>query len=74
MREIGRRPFAPPPPPGVSEVLIDYGTGELVTPGCGDPVAVSVPNDTRLAVRPGCGVRTRNLAERALDWLKRLGN
>ncbi len=74
MREIGRRPFAPPPPPGMSGVLIDYGTGELVTPGCGDPVAVSVPNDTRLAVRPGCGVRTRNLAERALDWLKRLGN
>jgi penicillin-binding protein 1B len=74
MREIGGRPFDPPSPPGMSALLVDYGTGELVTPGCGDPVAVSVPDDTRLAVRPGCGVRTRNLAERALDWLKRLGN
>jgi penicillin-binding protein 1B len=72
MGEIGGRPFDPPAVPGMAEVLIDYDTGELVTAGCGDPVAVPVPEDTRLAVRAGCGVRTRNLAERALDWLKGL--
>jgi penicillin-binding protein 1B len=72
MREIGGRSFDPPAVPGMAEVLIDYDTGELVTAGCGDPVAVPVPEDARLAVRAGCGVRSKNLAERALDWLKRL--
>ena len=72
MAGIDGRSFDPPPVPGLVEVLVDYGSGELVTEGCGDPVALPVPEDARLGVRPGCGVRTRNLAERALDWLKKL--
>jgi hypothetical protein len=74
MAEAGATDFRPPPVAGLAEVLIDFGTGELVGAGCGDPVRVPVPEDARLPVRADCGIETRNLAERALDWLKRLGN
>jgi penicillin-binding protein 1B len=74
MAEAGATDFRPPPVAGLAEVLIDFGTGELVSAGCGDPVRVPVPEDARLPVRAACGIETRNLAERALDWLKRLGN
>ena len=73
MADAAATGFQPPPVAGLAEVLIDYESGELVSAGCGDPVRVPVPEDARLPVRPDCGIETRNLAERALDWLKRIG-
>ena len=72
MRETPAGVDVPAVVPGLAEVLIDYGTGQLVTADCGDPVMVPVPEDARLPVRAGCAVKSRSLVERARDWLRGL--
>jgi penicillin-binding protein 1B len=71
---IGGSGYRPPQIEGLVDVWVDMGTGELVTETCGDPVRLALPEETRLPVNQGCGPSDTNLAERVLDWLKRLGS
>ena len=71
---IGGSGYRPPQIEGLVDVWVDMGTGELVTETCGDPVRLALPEETRLPVNQGCGPPDTNLAERVLDWLKRLGS
>jgi penicillin-binding protein 1B len=71
---FGGAGYQPPQLQGLVDVWVDMGTGELVTETCGDPVRLTLPAETRLPVRQSCGPADSNLAERALDWLKRLGD
>jgi penicillin-binding protein 1B len=74
VREIGGSGFKRSQMDGVVDVWIDYETGELATEHCGDAVSVTVPANIRLRVNSRCDVQRRNVAERALDWIKRLGD
>lgn len=55
MASIGTLPLSMPPPEGVSDIWVDFTTGDQATPGC-DPLAVevAVPSGTQLPVMPGC--------------------
>ncbi len=71
---IGGSGYRPPQIKGLVDVWVDMSTGELVTETCGDPVRLALPEDTRLPVSQSCGPPATNLAEKVLDWLKRLGD
>ena len=49
---------------------LDYGSGRLASPGCGEPVAVTLPESAEVAVMPGCRLTFRGLAARTRQWLK----
>ena len=71
---VGGSGYQPPQLKGLVDVWVDMGTGELVTETCGDPVRLALPEETRLPVSQHCGPPNTNLAEKVLDWLKRLGD
>jgi penicillin-binding protein 1B len=71
-----------PMPESLAEVHIEYPTGLRVVPGCAqDIVAVAVPGNAALPVRPGCGFpenaapvsksASNSLIRRAEAWLHR---
>lgn len=64
------RPFDPPLPDTLAQVLVDWNTGELVKPGCGDPVTVVVPAELQLPTRFGCGLGVPGFVGRAIDWIR----
>ncbi|MGI9264705.1 MAG: penicillin-binding transpeptidase domain-containing protein, partial [Gammaproteobacteria bacterium] len=70
---IGGSGYKPLQTEGVVDVWVDIGTGELVTEGCGDAVLLSLPEETRLKVSQDCRPENANLAEKVMDWLRRLG-
>ena len=72
-----------PMPESLAEVHIEYPTGLRVVPGCAqDIVAVAVPGNAALPVRPGCGFpenaapvsksASNSLLRRAEAWLHRV--
>ena len=63
--------LSPQPDPDAVTVHLDYGTGLLVKPGCGDDVAVRLPRRTELTVNPDCDPGRQSLVERGKEWLKR---
>ncbi len=70
MAGVNARGLADNSPGGLVEVQVEYGSGLLADPACADTLAVPVPEQARLAVKPGCGPRPDSLAERGLRWLK----
>jgi len=77
MANAGTASWNAPMPDSLAEVHIEYPTGLRVVPGCSeDIVAVAVPGDATLPVRPGCGFPQvsgdTGLIDRARQWLHRL--
>jgi penicillin-binding protein 1B len=70
MASLGTRDLRAGDVAGLVEVDVEYATGLLASDACADTVRVPVPEDARLAVKPGCGPEADNLAERGLKWLK----
>lgn len=70
MSELDTRSFDPPLPDTLAQVLVDWSSGELVKPGCGEPVPVVVPADLRLPTRFGCGLGMPGFVGRAIDWIR----
>jgi len=81
MSGLGTASWSAPMPESLAEVHIEYPTGLRVVPGCSqDIVAVAVPGDATLPVRPGCGfpdtptptnaAAANTLIERAQQWLR----
>jgi penicillin-binding protein 1B len=62
------------PPPGMVDVWVDYGTGELAVEDCGDVVILGLPADARLPVKADCLLDKRSLGETVMDWLRQLAN
>ena len=52
-------------PVGYELQTIDYATGALTQPDCGEPVTVPIPYNARLPVGPECG---NSLMERIRQW------
>ncbi len=52
-------------PTGFELQLIDYATGGLTQPDCGEPIAVPIPYNARLSAVPGCGT---TFMERFKQW------
>lgn len=63
--------LSPQPDPDAVTVHVDYGSGLLVRPGCGDDVAVRLPRRTELSVDPDCDPGRQSIVERGKEWLKR---
>jgi penicillin-binding protein 1B len=63
--------LSPQPDPDAVTVHVDYGSGLLVRPGCGDDVAVRLPRSTELSVDPDCDPGQQSIVERGKEWLKR---
>ncbi len=52
-------------PSGFELQLIDYATGGLTQPDCGEPITVPIPYNARLSSVPGCG---STFMERFKQW------
>jgi penicillin-binding protein 1B len=63
--------LSPQSGPDAVTVHLDYGSGLLVKPGCGDDVAVRLPRRTELTVDPDCDPGRQSIVERGKEWLKR---
>jgi len=63
-------PFAPPRPDGVTQVWIDLESGKRSDDECVNAVRLPLPEDRVPTEDAECG--GRNVAERAVDWVKEL--
>ena len=75
MTGLGTTSWHAPMPESLAEVHIEYPTGLRAVPGCAaDIVAVAVPGNATLPVRPGCGFPETpgSVLNRAEQWLKGL--
>ena len=64
-----------PLPEGLQEVSVEFRTGMVATPGCGEEIVVSVPvpEGTQLPANPNCGTGVIDtLGDRARDWWRNL--
>ena len=71
--------FEPVPPELVEDRWIGYGDGLETSPGCSaDAVLVSLPKDTVLPAKPGCGAPradaspTSKMGDKIKSWLKNI--
>ncbi len=55
MASLHPTPLALPTPQGFDLRLIDYATGTLTQPDCGEPVAIPIPYNANLPYEPNCG-------------------
>jgi penicillin-binding protein 1B len=64
--------FEPVAPESVEDRWIDFGDGLETTPACSaDAVLVSVPKDTVLPARPGCGASpAAGMGDKIKSWIK----
>jgi len=72
MSALGPQPFVPAAADGLVELEIEYDTGLAANADCADVVRVPLPAEARLTPKPGCGPAADNLAERGVQWLKRV--
>ncbi len=72
MTRLGGGEFPAVAPEGMVDAWVDYQSGQLAAPDCGDPVIVGLPEDAELPVMVGCGPERRSLGDTVKDWLKRL--
>lgn len=72
MSALGPRDFVPPGAERLVELDIEYATGLAANGNCADVIRVPLPADARLTPKPGCGPAADNLAERGVQWLKRV--
>jgi penicillin-binding protein 1B len=71
--------FEPVPPELVEDRWIGFGDGLETTPACSaDAVVVSVPKDTALPTKPGCGISptgsspSGTMGDKIKEWLKHI--
>jgi penicillin-binding protein 1B len=69
MADIGGASYAPVLPANLQQVWIDYESGLLAGPRCGDPTLLALAPDSQLQVKPGCGFDLRLMGKRTLEWL-----
>ncbi len=65
------------PAPGLQNVPFDFATGMMADEGCGDPVWLPLPVGTVVPPNPLCGQggdSGNGIAERGIEWLRRLLN
>jgi penicillin-binding protein 1B len=65
MADLHPSPIPLTTPVGYELQTIDYATGTLTQPDCGEPVVVPIPYNARLPAGPGCG---NSLMERIRQW------
>ena len=65
MADLRPSPITLTTPAGFELQTIDYATGMLTQPDCGEPVTVPIPYNARLPAGPGCG---NSLMERFRQW------
>ena len=63
-------PLTLPEPYGTRIESVDYETGYRADVTCGAPVAVPVPYELQLPLKPGCGGAIERFGDRLRRWLR----
>lgn len=74
MRDVAAVPFAPPQPPTLETVRVDYYSGATVGRNCESAESLALPANTELARDGGCSNRSVSIGERTLKWLNDVFN
>jgi penicillin-binding protein 1B len=69
MADVGGSSYAPVVPANLEPVWIDYESGLLAGPRCGDPTLLAMPADFDSQVEPDCGFDLTLMGKRTLKWL-----
>lgn len=62
-------PLTLPEPYGTRIESVDYATGARADASCGEPVAIPIPYNVELPLKPGCGGTMERLTDRLRRWL-----
>ncbi|HEU0225563.1 MAG TPA: penicillin-binding protein 1B [Steroidobacteraceae bacterium] len=75
MAAAGATSWRAPMPGALEEVWIDYASGLVSEPACGEQaVAVALPRDAHVDTQYGCGSGFELFARRLRDWWRRFGD